>query len=96
MDGKGIVKMNDNLMNLIDRLVHAEAERARSDVLLCALQRIVDLEEYEATKLHIEMGEHLKEPAHTAISISEIRKIFGWGYGFSATNLISQSKEEES
>ena len=96
MGGKDIVKMNDNVMKLIDRLVHAESEKAQSEVLLCALQRIVDREEYEATKLRIEMGEDLKEPAHTAISVSEIRKVFGWGYGFSATNLIlSQNKKEE-
>ena len=98
MGGKDIVKMNDNVMTLIERLVHEKAEKARLEILLSVLQRIVDLEEYEATKLQLEMGEHLKEPAHTAISVSEIRKIFGWGYGFSATNLISQSKkmEEES
>ena len=90
--------MNDNLMNLIDQLVYAKAEKARLVTMLSVLQRIVDCEEYEATKLRIEMGEHLKEPADTAISVSEIRKLFGWGYGFSATNLISQSKkmEEES
>ena len=90
--------MNDSVMRLIERLVHVEAERARLDIMLSILQRIVDREEYEATKLHIEAGEHLKKPADTAISVSEIRKIFGWGYGFPATNLISQSKkmEEES
>lgn len=88
--------MNDNVMRLIDRLVHAEAEKARLEIMLSVLQRIVDSEEYEATRIQIEMGEHLKEPAHTAISISEIRKIFGWGYGFPATNLIlSQNKKEE-
>ena len=98
MNGKGVVKMNDNVMNLIERLVHAEAEKARLTLMLSVLQRIVDCEEYEATKRQIEIGECLKEPAYTAISISEIRKVFGWGYGFSATNLISQSKkmEEES
>lgn len=95
MNGKGVVKMNDNVMNLIDKLVHAEAEKARLITMLSVLQRIVDREEYEATKLRIEMGEHLKEPADTAISVSEIHKIFGWGYGFPATNLISSKKEKE-
>lgn len=85
--------MNDNVMRLIDRLVHEKAEKARLEILLSVLQRIVDREEYEATKLHIEAGEHLKEPADTAISVLEIRKVFGWGYGFPATNLISQSKK---
>lgn len=90
--------MDDNMMRLIDRMAHEKAEKARLEILLSVLQRIVDSEEYEATRIQIEMGEHLKEPAHTAISVSEIRKVFGWGYGFSATNLISQSKkmEEES
>lgn len=90
--------MDDNVMRLIDRLAHEKAEKARLEIMLSVLQRIVDSEEYEATRIQIEMGEHLKEPAHTAISVSEIRKVFGWGYGFSATNLISQSKkmEEES
>ena len=88
--------MNDNVMRLIDRLVHAEAEKARLETMLSVLQRIIDSEEYEATRIQIEMGEHLKEPAHTAISISEIRKVFGWGYGFPATNLIlPQNKKEE-
>lgn len=95
MNEKGGVKMNDNMMNLIERLVHVGAEKARLEIMLSVLQRIVDSEEYEATRIQIEMGEHLKEPAHTAISISEIRKVFGWGYGFSATNLISQSKKKE-
>lgn len=87
--------MDDNVMRLIDRLVHEKAEKARLEIMLSVLQRIVDSEEYEATRIQIEMGEHLKEPVHTAISISEIRKVFGWGYGFSATNLISQSKKKE-
>lgn len=88
--------MNDNVMRLIDRLVHEKAEKARLETMLSVLQRIVDSEEYEATRIQIEMGEHLKEPAHTAISVSEIRKVFGWGYGFSATDLIlSQNKKEE-
>lgn len=95
MDGKGIVKINDNMMNLIDRLVHEKAEKARLEIMLSVLQRIVDSEEYEATRIQIEMGEHLKEPAHTAISVSEIRKVFGWGYGFPATNLIQSKKMEE-
>jgi len=90
--------MDDNVMRLIDRLAHEKAEKARLEIMLSILQRIVDHEEYEATKLHIEAGEHLKKPADTAISVSEIHKIFGWGYGSPATNLISQSKkmEEES
>lgn len=87
--------MDDNMMRLIDRMAHEKAEKARLEILLSVLQRIVDSEEYEATRIQIEMGEHLKEPAHTAISISEIRKVFGWGYGFPATNLISQSKKKE-
>lgn len=87
--------MDDNMMRLIDRMAHEKAEKARLEIMLSVLQRIVDSEEYEATRIQIEMGEHLKEPAHTAISVSEIRKIFGWGYGFSATNLISQSKKKE-
>lgn len=88
--------MDDNMMRLIDRMAHEKAEKARLEIMLSVLQRIVDSEEYEATRIQIEMGEHLKEPAHTAISVSEIRKIFGWGYGFPATNLIlSQNKKEE-
>ena len=82
-------------MNLIDQLVYAKAEKARLITMLSVLQRIVDCEEYEATKLHIEAGEHLKEPADTAISVSEIHKIFGWGYGSPATNLIGSQNEKE-
>ena len=87
--------MDDNVMNLIDRLIDAETDNARLGTKLSALQRIVDREEYEATKRQIERGEQVKEPAYTAISVSEIRKIFGWGYPFLIRNLICPPEKKE-
>lgn len=87
--------MNDNTMNLIGQLIDAETDNARLNARLDALHKIVDQEEYKATKRQIERGEQANEPAYTTISVSEIRDVMGWSESCQLIKLICSPKKKE-
>ena len=87
--------MNGNTMNLIGQLIDAEADNARLNARLDALHKIVDQEEYKATKRQIERGEQVEEPAYTTISVSEIRDVMGWSESCQLIKLICSPKKKE-
>ena len=88
--------MDDNMMELINRWVDTETDNARLHARLDALHKIVDREEYRATKRQIERGDQANEPAYTTISVSEIRDVMGWSESCQLIKLICppQKKEE--
>lgn len=87
--------MNDNMMNLIGQLIDAETDNARLNARLDALHKIVDREEYKATKRQTERGEQANEPAYTTISVSEIRDVMGWSKSCQLIKLICSPKKKE-
>ena len=87
--------MNDNVMNLIGQLIDAETDNARLNARLDALHKIVDREEYKATKRQTERGEQANEPAYTTISVSEIRDVMGWSESCQLIKLICSPKKKE-
>ena len=87
--------MDDNMMNLIGQLIDAETDNARLNARLDALHKIVDQEEYKATKRQIERGEQVEEPASTTISVSGIRDVMGWSESCQLIKLICSPKKKE-
>ena len=87
--------MDDNMKNLIDQLIEAETDNARLYARLDALHKIVDREEYKATKRQTERGEQANEPAYTTISVSEIRDVMGWSESSQLIKLICSPKKKE-
>ena len=87
--------MDDNMMNLIGQLIDAETDNARLNARLDVLHKIVDREEYEATKRQIDRGEQEKKPAYTTISVSEIRDVMGWSESCQLIKLICSPKKKE-